>query len=247
VVLSDDASVLFVTAQQENGNSSGVDQTQFQSPSFSHAGAAYMFATALSSNTACRGIPDCICTGKQCTASGNVEISGSTLQVSTLSSLVVTGNLVLFPNSTTSLLLSSAPNSIPFVMVNGSAAVNGTLTIVVGAISSSTVVLLSAGSITGTFTSFSVTSSDPCTSVSPPSSPVYSSSTISISIITVNACSGLTSGALAGVIVGSVVGGLTVALVIVLVSRYFLRRGDLIANAAIKKKELADVNAMRVL
>jgi predicted outer membrane repeat protein len=124
----------------------------------------------------------------------------------------------------------------------GSLTVTGSLTIQPGAsISfaanvSGTFVLVSGGSVVGTFSAVTAVPPPGCAATSAP--PTYTSTTLSVAV-TVDCGSGgggLSTGAIVGIVVGAVVGGALVAVLGVLLRRYMVRRSDTRAKAQIMQR-----------
>jgi hypothetical protein len=160
---------------------------------------------------ACGSLPSCTCSGSVCTSTVSV-VSNATLSVSTLSTLNVVGSVTLAPSSTLVVSITSEPQ-VALLTATSSITVNGVLHLSVGSVGSGTVTIASAPVIDGTFSSVQVASLDACTNVTS-SSPMYTSSTISVAFQTSNTCSGLSGGAIAGIVVGSVFGLAIVAAVL---------------------------------
>lgn len=103
----------------------------------------------------------------------------------------------------------------------------------------STLVVASAGSITGTFSSVTAVPADSCQTASVSMSS-YTATSLSVTVnVAGNPCSGgLSQGAIIGIAVGASVGGLLLAAAIVILFVFWRRRQTASANQEIRMKEL---------
>ncbi len=220
------------------GSSSSIFSTQGQGVASFVPSLTTPISTTIPGNP-CQFLPNCTCFGVVCTASTSVLIT-SRLSVSTSSVLVVQGSLTLDGTSRmdAQVLVASAS---PLASATGDVVVSGSLFVVVSsAVPSSTLVLVRAASISGTFASSSVVSSDSCSNVvSGPLS--VSATTISVTVQITNTCE-LSSGSIVGLAVGVIVVAVAVVIVLVCVTRWKRDRYDRRTNEKLKNRDLENVN-----
>lgn len=190
-------------------------------------------------NTACGKLPSCSCSGGVCTMTDNAQVN-DTLAVGTGNVLVVQGSFSLAP-AVTLFVTVEAPPSGPQTRVIADATVDGTLHVVASvAVPNTTLTVLRAASISGTFRSVITSTSNACLSATSVS-PVYSATTITMALQVQDTCSGqqvLPLGAIIGIAVG---GAAVVCLAVVLIVRAMVRarnRSDALANRNILVAEM---------
>lgn len=186
------------------------------------------------------GLSSCSCTGSVCTSSVPVTAS-SVLVVSSSSSLSILGTLTLLPGSTLVASITSLTVSAPaLASASLTASVAGVLQLSVGAVQSGVVTVLSAGLITGTFSSVVATSTLPCTVVT--ATPSYSETAITVAFSTSNSCDGLSPGAIAGIAVAAAVVGLLLIGLAICLMRRALSRRDERANKELRANHMANIH-----
>lgn len=155
------------------------------------------------------------------TSAGTVTLGG-----------LVTGSLNV--SSTTTIVV----NATTPLVVQGALVIDGgsSLSLVTG--TSGTFTVITAGSITGSFSSITAQSSnpqEPCASVQ---SSVYTTTTLTVTVQLNSSCSSLSTGAIIGIAVGASVGGLLLVAGIIILSCYLKKRATMQSNQMIKHQEM---------
>jgi hypothetical protein len=226
-----------------------VDATQAGTADYNPVTRRLSFTVGQNYNNACAELPasGCGCAGPLCTFVGNL-VAGTSLAVSGNSSLVVEGDLQLTSSSTLTVYASPRIAG-AFVRVRGRCTFAGTLKLIVGRGSSAasrrrtdeSVQVVDAQQTSGQFSAVTVTSSDPCTSVTS-SDATYSGTGMSVLVQTTDSCAppstGLSGGAIAGIAVGCVALAAIIVVAIVLLQRRARRRRDMQRNVMLQAEEM---------
>ncbi len=175
--------------------------------------------------TSCPSGTSCLCSGKDCVVSDAAVVvaAANPISVPAGGTLTLLGNLSFSSDAVTVVGSFNSGQSVPLV-VRGRAVLAGVLRLVTSVNSRSArgtvtaTVLQADGGVMGSFSSVEASSStSTCGNNVASSTPVYSSSTVSVTL-TVTPCpaEGLSTGAIIGIAVGAGVGAI-VALVIILI------------------------------
>lgn len=179
---------------------------------------SFQLSSCVKSSNCPLGAPMCACSLSHCAITSSVTVGGA-LTMATNFTLHVQGNITLLSSASTDVsLFSQQPLPQPLLAVDGTAQVDGSLTIRVGGVIPPRFTLLNASSFLGSFRSINVISSDPCIVVQ--SRPEPSSSGLAVTLVVAPSGSTHTScqnKLSLGVILGISFGAIVVAVVIIIV------------------------------
>lgn len=165
---------------------------------------------------ACNNLVGCSCSGSVCSVTGS--ISPTFLTLSDSSRLTVQGTLVLARTSLT--LVQVMTNSAPLVSIQGSALLDGSLTLSVGAGVSGPLVVVQASTLTGRYSAINASRIGSCGQSDLVSDVTYSATSVIVTFSSSSCGGGLSPGAIAGIVIG----GIVLAGVIVVVAVFLVHR-----------------------